>query len=287
MRRVLSISFLLIRRKDPKWNLATASTATRVPFGTTIHTATSTARGLVNRINMRSIVVVRFEGGHAEIAGLLDGSHGLSARSNRRLLEAAALAGTMATLTGTFDGDYFGIAIEFVHLHLPVIAGSAKNTRTARIFFQRVTNLVVVDKIFELGAGLTVTTELLQRFRKNMRMRETSERSNWISNHSPCARQNLTKHHPRRVCRTSMDEHEPRCAFMASVPRSIVSLLAAMIEIDIVILREEWRAEQTMRRRQKSISHEFVLVSSRRSCAVCVSRTQHIIERTLPDLSQS
>jgi hypothetical protein len=158
--RSISIRISLIRRKDPKGNLAASSSTTRVAFGARIHAAPTTARGRVDLVDFRAIWIHDLVHGDTKVASFLDGTKFLSTARNHGRLVAATLARSSSTGARTLDSKELGVGVEFLHLCSVRVAGVAAVTAAPVGLFERIGNLVTAYKVLELVLGLASTAEL-------------------------------------------------------------------------------------------------------------------------------
>lgn len=133
-------------------------------------------------VDFVAVGVVQGEGRDAVEALFLDCTDGLATGRHDGLLVAAvaALASHDAAPAGPFHREHLRLAVDFIDLHLPVVAGLAANAGQARRLLQRVRHLVVpVDEVLELRPRLAAAeqfcapppsslTDVHERYRRNV-----------------------------------------------------------------------------------------------------------------------
>lgn len=151
--RSISISLFLIGWKDMEANLA-ATPSARITLGATVDATSTAACGLMNLVDMIALAITEGELWNTPIAIFCDGSHGLSAARDGRMLVAAALAGANGTCAGTMDSQHFRIRVEFLDLHGKGMTGRAPKAAAAVGIFEGVGNLCALCvKVLELGTS--------------------------------------------------------------------------------------------------------------------------------------
>jgi len=132
-----------------------AALAARISFRAAVDAHASNASGLVELVRALSSVVEDVVLGNAKVARFLDASNCLSTTANVSLLVAAALATSSATSKGTVELQKRRIRVELLDVHLEWVAGFAAHATEAIRVFERMSDLLISNKVLELGLGFT------------------------------------------------------------------------------------------------------------------------------------
>lgn len=100
------------------------------------------------------LIVEDLERGDAEVAILFDVPNFLPVGRYGHFLIAATLASTHCATQGAFQRHELGGCVQFLHNGRVGVDGRATNTAAAVILVQRMSHLIVADKILELVTGL-------------------------------------------------------------------------------------------------------------------------------------
>jgi hypothetical protein len=158
--RVTTVGIGRIGIKNPKGNFAATLSTARIAFGAAIDAAAATARGWMQNVDCLILVVVHLEGRDTVIAVFFDATQFLSTRRDGGFLITAALAATGGALERSVDGQEFGVRVELLDRRYKGVNGLAKKAAATGSVFQRVSDLILADKVLHFGTSFAAHTLL-------------------------------------------------------------------------------------------------------------------------------
>jgi hypothetical protein len=158
--RRTTVGIVRIGIKNPKGNLAAPLSTARIAFGAAIYAAAATARGWMKNVDCFILVVEHLEGRDTEIAVFFERTQFLSSGRDGELLITAALAACRGALERPVDGQEFCVRVQLLHRRLKGVNGGATKTAQTGRVFQRVSDLILADKVLHFGTSFAAHTFL-------------------------------------------------------------------------------------------------------------------------------